>query len=121
MTGKDILGNAIVDTIALSGSSAVPGVKAFASVTEYTVPCETHAGTDTCSLGNTKAMGIPYLLGDNGYATQASSQLGATYDGSTDAGTLLLHASDVSQSIYTPFGSGDGTKKVRVCLVVAKF
>jgi hypothetical protein len=119
--GKDALGNAITDTCAVTNATAVPTTKAFSVVSEYVVPCETHAGTDTYSLGVVKSIAVPFLLSENGYATQASSMLGATYDGTTDAGTLSLDASDAAKSIYTPAGAGDGTKKLRVTLIVAKF
>ena len=62
ITGTDYNGNTITDTIALSGSSTVQGVRAFASVTSIQVPTETHVGTDTVSIGVGPKIGMPYLL-----------------------------------------------------------
>lgn len=43
LSGKDILGDGISDTIALSGTGEVEGVKAFASVSNIHLPAQTHA------------------------------------------------------------------------------
>lgn len=112
IAGTDILGNAITETIALSGSSAVAGVKAFASVASVHLPAETHAGTDNVSVGVTKAFGVPYLSADQGIVLEKLS------DGSADTGSFSLHASDVAQSIYTPSATPDGTKVTKLTFVV---
>ena len=65
ITGTDMAGAAITDTIALSGSSTVAGTKAFATVTSIAYPAETNAGTDTVSIGTTDKLGLPAMLPHN--------------------------------------------------------
>ena len=60
ITGTDICGNAITDTIAASGTSTVAGIKAFASVSNVHVPVQSTTG-ETISVGTTKAFGVPFL------------------------------------------------------------
>lgn len=57
--GKNILGATISETIALSGASEVVGAKAFAVVSSVDLPAETHAGTDTVSVGMGAKLGLP--------------------------------------------------------------
>jgi len=106
ITGLDICGNAITDTIALNASAAVPGVKAFSKVTNIHLPAKTNSSGDTVSVGVVKSVGVPFLSGD------ISAMVAGVYffNGSTDAGSLSAHASDVSQSTYTPAGTPDGSK-----------
>lgn len=60
-TNRD--GDAISETIALNGATEVVGNKAFATVSAIDVPAETHAGTDTVSIGAGAKLGLPYKLG----------------------------------------------------------
>ena len=112
ITGTDICGNAITDTIAASGTSTVAGIKAFASVSNVHVPVQSTTG-ETISVGTTKAFGVPFL------SAEVLTALFKTSDGSADTGTLSLHATDVAQSIYTPSATPDGTKKTVLSLLVA--
>ena len=65
ITGTNYAGKAITETIALNGATAVLGVKAFATVTKVDLPVETHAGTDTVSVGFGDVLGLPFLLAHN--------------------------------------------------------
>lgn len=71
--GTDYYGNVIQDTIALSGTDAVAGTKAFRSVTKITLPTR-GAGGDTVSVGYTDALGLSKRLFRN-------SVLWATHNG----------------------------------------
>ncbi len=51
LVGTDYAGGALTETIALSGAETVYGREAFAAVASITVPAQTHAGTDTVSVG----------------------------------------------------------------------
>ena len=63
--GTNILDEAITETIALNGSTAVDGVKAFKTIISATLPVEVHAGTDTVSVGFCDKLGLPYMLDHN--------------------------------------------------------
>ncbi|MEA4884263.1 MAG: hypothetical protein VB144_11530 [Clostridia bacterium] len=45
ITGTDLAGNAITETLALAGKSTKNGAKAFKAVTKIELPAQTHAGT----------------------------------------------------------------------------
>lgn len=65
VTGTNFQGVVITETFALNGATAVVGAKAFRSVTSIALPVETHAGTDTVSLGTGEKIGLPYKLAHN--------------------------------------------------------
>jgi hypothetical protein len=63
--GLNYAGVAISEVLALNGTTPVVGAKAFASFTEIDLPIQTHAGTDTVSVGLGSKLGLPYLLPHN--------------------------------------------------------
>lgn len=50
LTGTDWQDDTATDTIALSGTSAEAGTTYFKTITQVTLPAETHAGTDTVRI-----------------------------------------------------------------------
>jgi len=102
--GTDIEGGVISDTIALNGATEVEGTKAFATVTKFDLPAETHAGTDTVSVGIAKKFGMPHIV-DN-----AALLLVKLFDGSTDSGTLAVDADEVEKNLFALNGTPNGTK-----------
>ncbi len=104
ITGTNIEGDAITDTIALNGATEVEGVKAFKTVTQIGLPVETHAGTDTVSVGFAKKIGLPHIV-DN-----AALLLVKLFDGSADSGTLAVDADEVEKNLFALNGTPDGTK-----------
>lgn len=56
---------AISEVIALNGATEVLGVKAFKTITSVDLPVETHAGTDTTSIGFGEVLGLPYKRAHN--------------------------------------------------------
>ena len=64
ITGTNYKGEAITETIASNGASAVEGNKAFKTVTKITVPALAAEG-DTISVGFNEKLGLPYLLTHN--------------------------------------------------------
>jgi len=90
ITGKNIRGKTITETIALNGSSEVQGSKAFAVVTSILLPAETHAGTDTVSVGINDKLGLQ--------AIPAVTACVAAYADNTLEGTLptvTTHATNI--------------------------
>lgn len=64
VTGTDFAGNAITETVALSGTTVVAGSKAFATITQMTLPVTSGTG-DAVSIGIGAKLGLPYLLNEN--------------------------------------------------------
>lgn len=63
--GTNYNNDTITETIALNGTTAVEGNKAFKAVIEIDLPIQTHAGTDTVSVGTGEKIGLPYKLVNN--------------------------------------------------------
>lgn len=102
IVGADILGNVISDTIALNGVAEVEGVKAFASVTQITLPARTTAG-DTVSIGYAKKFGMPQILKNVLYL------LLKHFNATADTGTLALDA-DIAKNLFSLNGTPNGAK-----------
>lgn len=62
ITGTNYAGAVITETIALNGSTAVEGTKAFKTVAKIDLPVEVNVGTDTVSVGTGTKLGLPWLL-----------------------------------------------------------
>ncbi len=93
ITGTDIRGNVITDTITLNNSSTVQGVKAFKTITSILFPSRT-AGGDTVTVGFGDKLGlemIPVI------ATAISAHSTATLEGTLP--TITRHATDISQNL----------------------
>lgn len=103
LTGTDISGAVITDTIALNGSTEVNGTKAFKTLTSIALPVETNAGTDTVSIGRADIFGLPHKV------YNALMLLKALFNAATDAGTMAVSAT-LSLNKFTPAGVPDGAK-----------
>ncbi len=110
LEGADANGRAISETLALNGSSAVVGTTAFARVHRVTLPPRTASG-NTVSVGTGNRLGLWHALA-------ADVRLVTTFDGAADTGTLALHATEVSKNLFTPAGTLDGAKVLRILYVV---
>lgn len=106
LEGVDANGRAISETIALNGSSAVVGTKAFARVQRVTLPARTASG-NTVSVGTGNVLGLWHALG-------ADVRLVTTFNGASDAGTLATDADEVCKNLFTPAGTLDGAKVLRI-------
>jgi hypothetical protein len=104
VTGTNAAGAVITDTIALSGATEVAGAKAFKTVTQIDLPAETHAGTDTVSIGCADVYGLPHIV------SNALMLLVKLFDGSTDAGTLAVDSDELEKNLFTPAGTPNGAK-----------
>lgn len=65
ITGANYSGVEITETIALDGSNAVAGTKAFKTVTKIALPAKTNTSGDNVSVGTGEVLGLPYLLNHN--------------------------------------------------------
>lgn len=63
--GTNVADEVITETIALNGATEVVGNKIFKTVTAIDLPAETHAGTDTVSLGRGGKIGLYHKLATN--------------------------------------------------------
>jgi len=61
ITGKDIAGAPITETIVSTGAATVTGTKAFAFIDSIVFPARGAAG-DTIAVGMSDKFGLPYLL-----------------------------------------------------------
>jgi hypothetical protein len=111
ITGTDAGGTACIDTIALSGAGEVLGVKAFKTVTNIHLPQETHAGTDTVSVGVGVKLGLPVAI------TAAGQVIASTFDGSADVGTTTTSGT-LPTSLYAVAGTMNAVKRVVLTFVV---
>ena len=93
ITGTDIRGNTITDTITLNDTSTVDGIKAFKTVTSILFPARTEAG-DTVSVGFSDKLGLEYIPA---YAVTVSAHHNGTLE--TTLPTVTTHATDISQNI----------------------
>ena len=62
--GTDFAGSSITETIALSQTTAVAGLKAFATITEIDLPVSSGTG-DGVSVGVGSKLGLPLILDKN--------------------------------------------------------
>lgn len=65
ITGKNIGGETIQETIALNGANVVNGNKAFASVSSISLPKYAVANTERIRVGTGAKLGLPALLDRN--------------------------------------------------------
>lgn len=64
ITGTDIEGNALTETIVSTGAATVNGTKAFKTVTQIVLPAR-GAVADAISVGISDKLGLPYKLAAN--------------------------------------------------------
>lgn len=105
ITGTNIAGETITDTIAANGTNTVNGVKAFKTVTQIVVPARNGAG-DTIAIGHINTIGVPHIVGN------AALFLVKLFDGSADAGTATVDADELEKNLYAVAGTPNGSKLV---------
>lgn len=110
ITGTDFAGTALTETIALNAATEVLGTKAFKTVTSIDLPAETHAGTDTVSIGIGNKVGFPAII-DN-----TANVISKDFDGSVDAGTVTA-STTIPGSIYAVAGTLNGVKLLELTFI----
>jgi len=108
ITGTNIRGEVITDTIALSGNSTVAGVKAFKAVTSIQLPVYDVADTETVSVGITNELGLQSIPLSTDVESEHSGNAVDT------GGTVLTRdASNIEECLYDPTTEcDDSTDKV---------
>jgi hypothetical protein len=98
ITGRDYLGQAMVENITLSGTGVIAGLKAFKYVDSMAIA--TGAASDTVDVGWAELLGIPYA---------GTSLLSDTEDGVVAAGALTAAITTDPQTATTgdPRGTFD--------------
>lgn len=95
ITGTNYKGEAITETIALSGASSVAGNYAFKTVTKVSLPALTGEG-DTVSVGTGSKLGLPWLLSRN---VVLKAYLDNALEGT--APTVTIDATDIHKNTVT--------------------
>lgn len=112
ITGTNIQGATITDTIALNGATEVEGAKAFKTVTNINMPAKTNGSGDTVSVGIAKKIGLPHIVAN------AALLLVKLFNGSTDSGTLAVDNDEIEKNLFALNGSPDGAKSVDLYYLV---
>lgn len=109
ITGTDVLGAPLTETLASSGTSTVISNNAFATVTSIQVPALASAG-DGVSVGTGAKIGFPVAI------PQTTLVLVKNFNGATDSGTVTAGAT-AKLSVYGAAGTFDGTKILQLIFI----
>lgn len=110
LEGINSNGQPITESVTTNGTAAVVTTKAFARLTAITLPARSATG-NTISIGTANVLGLYHAL-------HGDLRLQTLFDGVADLGTLAQHATDVAKNLFTPAGTLDGTKILRIVYVV---
>jgi hypothetical protein len=110
ITGADANNHALTETVTLNGTAVVTTTQAFARVFTVKLPAR-GASSNTVSVGTANVLGLTHAL-------SIDVRLSTTFDGALDAGTLATDAHEVSKNLFTPAGTLDGAKVLRILYVV---
>jgi len=117
ITGTDVYGQAMKETIALNGTTDVLGLKAFKTITQVAVSA-VMAGNLT--VGTTTKLGLPYRPVRGGFIR------GRLGEDTSDAGTYVAPIRTTStatsadvRGTYAPAGTLNGTNVFTVAIAVA--
>jgi hypothetical protein len=97
ITGTNIRGETVTDTIASSGTDTVVGVVAFKTVSSIQLPVYAVAGTETISVGITDKLGLQSI-------PLSTSVLSETSGNAADTGGAILtrDADEVEKCLFDP-------------------
>lgn len=97
ITGTNIRGEAITDTIALNGLSEVAGIKAFKTVSSIQLPIKTNLSGDTVSIGISDKLGLQSIPLSTTVISETSGNAADT------GGAVLTYDSDeIEKNVYDP-------------------
>lgn len=120
ITGTDVDGNTLVENITLNGTTAVPGKKAFKTVTSVTSSATIANGA---FLGTGDVLGLPVYIGST------SDVVGELEDGATATGGTVVEGlapntkstattADV-RGTYDPNSAADGSKAFELLVLLS--
>lgn len=116
LTGKDIRGNAITETLVFEANATTKQVstKAFKTVTSLLAPIQDGAGA-TFSIGVEDALGLDRCMSGN-------EVLLATVDGvrETTFPTVTYHATDISKNTVDPNTALNGAKDLAIVYITTE-
>jgi hypothetical protein len=104
VTGRNIRGETITDTIALNGTTRVAGVKAFSYISNINYPARQQV-SDTVAVGTTDKLGIPSTLRQN---TVLMAFLADVKEGTLP--TVVVDADEVEKNTVDLNSALDGTR-----------
>ncbi len=110
-TGTDYLGVPLVETVTLTGTTTVQGLKAFLTVSRVAVSAAT---VGAVIVGSGDKFGLPYRVNDNGYAQfrwDATWNNGSATFVAAVTSTATATTGDV-RGTYLPATASDGTRKL---------
>ena len=121
VTGTDQYGEALVEVITVNGTTVVPGLKAFKTVTSCLTSAALDAGEIFVGFGD--VLGLPYRVDAGGLLM---AYLDSALDMSSDAfGTFAVAVSATAtgttgdvRGTYTPLTATDGTRIFKVLIQV---
>jgi hypothetical protein len=105
ITGKNIRGEVVTDTLNMNGTDTVVGVVAFASVTSVQLPVYDTADTETISVGVSDKLGLQSIP----WSTTVESEHGGN---ASDTGGAILtrDADEIEKCLYDPTTQCDGSE-----------
>ena len=109
ITGTDILDQAVTDTIALNGSSAVDGTVAFKTITNINMPAKTNSSGDTVSVGFGAALGLDCYCDAYSFTSFAG------------ASSYAYNKTIISKNVVTPSATLDGSTPLGLAYVPDTF
>lgn len=113
ITGYDVYGQPMTQTLAGPNANTVTTLKAFASVVNIAV--NGAVGTNT-SAGTSDRLGLPVAVPDAGYVVQIGWNGALAKDAGTFTAAVLTNPSTAAlgdvRGTYTPSSATDGTKRL---------
>lgn len=102
ITGTNIRGETITDTIALNGTNAVAGVKAFKTITSIQLPVK--AAAESVFVGWTDKLGLQSI-------PESTSVISETTTNQADTGGAVLtrDSDEIEKCVYDPTTECNGT------------
>ena len=96
ITGTNIRGEAITDTIALNNNGEIAGVKAFKTISSILLPARVSAG-DTVSIGISDKLGLQSIPLSTSVLSETSGNAG-----DTGGAVLTRDADEVEKCLFDP-------------------
>lgn len=115
--GTDVYGNAMTETIAFNGTTAVAGTKAFKTVTRVAVSA---AMAGNANVGTTDVFGLPYRVDSRNYVQTAWNGAFVTTGtfAAADVTSPATATTDDVRGTYAVPDAANGTKRLTVWMYI---